>query len=115
MSTATFWLLVAAILLLALFAANAVAYRRRFGTLLRKPVPVRARKLSAGEVGLYLVFVLALLFGLAAPTLAPGSAFALWLLEPYARPVYFLWCFLGTVIVGIGLSVFSRRSEARGE
>lgn len=90
MSPLTRWLIIAALLLLVLLAVNAVAYRARFGTLLPRSIGSLGAKraLSKAEVILYFAFVIALLAGFAAPTLAPGSSFATWLAEPYAKVAY---------------------------
>jgi protein-S-isoprenylcysteine O-methyltransferase Ste14 len=110
MSSLTFWSLLSALVVLVLFAANAVVYRQRFGTFLRKSArPHRSAALPRAEVALYLALALALLVGVATPEVFPDSSLAQWLGEPYAKVVYYLWCFVGTVIVGVVISVVSAR------
>jgi hypothetical protein len=103
MSSLTFWLLIAAAVAMVLLAANAVVYRIRFGTLLRRQdpqTPPLKRKLPKSEVAIFMLMCLGLLIGVACPTVAPTSAFALWLQEPYSLPVYSVWCWLTATMVG---------------
>jgi hypothetical protein len=115
MSALTRWLLIAAGLLLVVFVLNAIAYRIRFGTFLRRSRASSElrRALPRSEVVLYAVFVLGLLAGVAAPVLTPASAFAVWLSEPYAKVAYFAWCFLATGVAGVLMEARARfgRSE----
>ncbi|MEO3689892.1 hypothetical protein [Roseateles paludis] len=109
MSSFTFWSLSMAIVVLLLFAVNALVYRLRFGTFLRKSArPQRSAALPPSQVVLGLAFTFALLVGLATPQLFPGSQLAQWLSEPYAKAAYYLWSFLGTVLVGVAIAVVSR-------
>ena len=107
MSSLTRWLLVAVCVVVVLFILNAIAYRVRRGTFLprRAASPASKRALPRSEVFLYFGFALALVIGVSAPILAPGSAFAAWLAEPLANVAYFTWCFLATVIVGVAIQV----------
>ena len=99
MSQLTYWLVVAAAVVLCLHGANALFYRRRFGTLLRQETRAQFKsgRLSGRQLVVQVVFVSALLVGFGAPYVAPSSLFALWLLQPYSRVVFFAWCFLGAV------------------
>jgi hypothetical protein len=106
-SPLTYWLSIAALVLIALFVVNAVAYHKRFGTVLRhEKRPTLKQALSKSEVGLYSFMVLGLLVGVAAPAVAPMSAFTRWLLEPYSQVVYFVWCALAPVVVNVAISLF---------
>ena len=115
MSPLTFWLSIAALVLVALFVVNAVAYRKRFGTVLRQEKrPTLKRALSKTEVLLYSLMVLGLLVGVAAPIVAATSSFTRWLLEPYSQAVYFVWCALGPVVGNVAVSLvayFKRRGR----
>ena len=105
-SPLTFWLSVAALVLVALFAVNAIVYRVRFGTFLRtEKRPALKGKLSKTEVALYMLMVLGLFVGYAVPMLAPTSSFGRWLLEPYSQAVYFVWCLLAVVVLNVALAI----------
>ena len=99
MSQLTYWLVVAAAVVLCLLVANGLFYRRRFGTLLRQEARAQFKsgRLSGRQLFVQVVFVSALLVGFGAPYVAPSSLFALWLLQPYSRVVFFAWCFLAAV------------------
>jgi hypothetical protein len=116
MSSQTFWSLLFALVVVVLFAANAVVYRQRFGTFLRKPASSgRSATLSRAEIALCLAFTLSLLVGVATPELFPDSALAQWLNEPYGKVAYYLWCFIGTVVVGTVIYAASaRKGRGRG-
>jgi len=106
MSQLTYWLAVAAAVALCLLGANALFYRRRYGTLLRPEARAQLKRghLSGRQSIVQVLLVGALLVGFGTPYVAPSSAFALWLLQPYSRFVFFTWCFLGAVILN---TVFS--------
>jgi len=105
-SPLTYWLSVAALVLVALFAVNAIAYRVRFGTFLRaEKRPTLKGRLSKTEVALYMLMVLGLLIGFAAPTLVPTSSFGRWLLEPYSQIVYFVWCLLAVAVLNVVFAI----------
>ena len=99
MSPMTYWLVVAAAILFCLLGANALFYRRLYGTLLRPEVRAQFKsgRLSNRQLVVQIVFVGALLIGFGAPYVAPSSLFTLWLLQPYSRVVFFAWCLLGAV------------------
>ncbi len=109
MSPLTRWLLIAGAIVLVMFAVNAVVYRIRFGTFLprSKDSLGTRRALPGSEVVLYLAGTVAVVAGLATPGLAPGSAFAAWLAEPYATLTYFVWCFIAVVVLGVALAVWA--------
>ena len=114
MSPLTFWLSIAALVVVALFVGNAIAYRKRFGTVLRREKrPHAKRALSKTEVGLYFAIVLGLLAGFAAPTVAPESSFAHWLLEPYSQAVYFVWCFLAVIVTNVAVTLYAHLKSPR--
>ena len=108
MSPLTYWLAIGALVLAAVFVANAIAYRIRFGTFLRaeKRREAIAKALSRAELAMSMLFVLALIAGFVAPTLAPTGSFAQWLQEPYSQLVYVVWCFLAFMAAGAVLAIF---------
>ena len=115
MSPSTAVLAVVASFGLVLLAMSAVAYRRRHGTLVPTSPdgPYYTRRVGRSEQTVGLQMVAALVAGIFAPDLAPDSAFARWLAEPYARGVYLVWCFLAATIVNAVMAA-RRRLAARG-
>jgi hypothetical protein len=113
--TLTYYLLIAALAVLTLLVVNAIVYRRRHGTFLR-PEKRRGQRqpLARSELWLSLFMVLGLLVGVAVPTLAPSSSFAVWLSQPYSHLAYFAWCILATIVASVALSVRSLLHERRG-
>ncbi len=112
MSSLTFWLLIAAVMITVCFAANAVVYRIRFGTLLQSQnpqTPPLKRKLGKSEAAIFMLMCLGLLIGVACPAVAPTSAFALWLRQPYSLFVYSVWCWLAATVVGVAVKGFQHR------
>lgn len=108
MSSVSSWLSIGALVIAALFCVNAIVYRVRYGTFLRKANGLRSpvkRKLTNSEVAAGLSFCVALLVGVAAPVVAPASAFAIWMREPYSLLVYSVWCWLITTAIGVGPKV----------
>src|SRR6266542_3753996 len=106
MSSLTLGLLVGAIVLIALLILNAFAYRARHGIfLIRKHrTNFLTDKLSKADVLVGGMVVLGLAIGHFAPSLAPTSALARWLEEPYAKLVYYIWCFLAVVLLAVVLA-----------
>jgi hypothetical protein len=108
MSPLTFWLAIGALVPIALVVVNAIAYRRRFGTFHRSEQrPHAKRTLSKVETALAIIPALALLVCVAAPAFAPASPFTLWLLEPYSRAVFVVWCFVATIVLGIAPTTYA--------
>ena len=107
MSHLTYWLAIAAAVVLCLHVANALFYRRRFGTFLRPQARAHLKngRLSRRELFVGVLLVGALLVGFGTPYLDPSSSFALWLLQPYSQVVYFAWCFLSAVILNTLLAL----------
>jgi len=104
MPALTYYLLLAALLVLALFVANAIFYRLRFGTFLRREKrPGQRQPLSRTELWLSSLMVLCFLAGVALPTLAPSSSLALWLSQPYSHLAYYAWCFLAPILVSVAI------------
>ena len=116
MSPLTYWLGIGALAVVTLFAMNALAYRRRFGTLLRAEArpTVRGRILSKTETVLFTLPVLGMLVCLAMPVLAPESAFTRWLLTPYSRVVFIVWCFLIASIANALLAIRTALARSGG-
>jgi hypothetical protein len=108
MSTLTYWLAIIAAVFCALFLLNSVVCRIRFGTFLtsrsRSPGFLRSA-MSAREVAIALLPVVGMVAGLAAPVFVPETSFARWLAQPYSQIVYFVWCFLAGMIVGVTAAV----------
>lgn len=109
MSTVTSWLWIGVLVVTGLFCANAIVYRARYGTFLRTRDGERSpleRKLATSDViaGVFVCF--ALLTAVAWPVVAPATAFAVWLREPYALPVYAVWCWVIATAIAIGPKVF---------
>jgi len=118
MSTLTYILLLAALVLLTLLVVNAIFYRRRFGTFLRpEKRPSRRQPLSHTELWLSAIMVLGLLAGVAGPTLAPSGSFAQWLAEPYSQLAYYAWCLLAPIVVQSVILILAfiraRRKQSR--
>lgn len=94
MSTTTFFLALGAVVLVGLWLVNAVFYRRRHGSFWPRAKERQTRgsgRLGTQEVLAASLFVGMLLLAKAAPYVVPGSAFAVWLEEPYAFLVYCVW------------------------
>jgi hypothetical protein len=105
MPAPTYYLLIAATLVLALLVANAILYRHRFGTFLRpEKRPGQRQPLHHSQLWLSSFMVLGFLAGFAAPVLAPASPFAQWLSRPYSHLAYYVWCFLAPIIVSAAVS-----------
>jgi hypothetical protein len=118
MSSLTSWLSIGALVIVALFCVNAIVYRVRYGTFLRKAKGQRSalkRKLTKSEVAAGMFICVALLIGVAAPVIAPASAFATWMREPYSLLEYAVWCWLIATIIAVGPKVFEllrKKSDA---
>ena len=110
MSTTAFWLSIGALVIVALFCINAIAYRIRYGTFLRRSAgegegaPLKG-KLARSDVVSGMFICLALLIGVVVPVVASDSAMAVWLREPYAWLVYVVWCWLVATIIGVSPKV----------
>ena len=105
MSSVTSWLSIGAVVIVVLFCINAVIYRLRFGTFLRRTNasdPSLKRSLTKSEVASAIFICVALLLAVGAPVVAPASALATWLREPYALLVFAVWCWLIAMLIGIG-------------
>jgi hypothetical protein len=103
MPALTYYLLLAA--LLALFVANAIFYRNRFGTFRRPETrPGQRQPLPRKELWLSSLMVLGFLAGFSSPMLAPASSFAQWLSQPYSHLAYYAWCFLAPMLVSVAIS-----------
>lgn len=113
MSTLTTNLLIGAAVCLALYALNAVFYRRRHGTLLRAEQRPARKKMSGSELLAFSLMGLALLAGFAAPYLAPESPFTTWLAQPWAKVAYVAWCLIGGTLLGAALAVATKRRATR--
>jgi hypothetical protein len=108
MPALTYYLLIAAMLVLALLVANAILYRHCFGTFLRREKrPGQRQPLPHSELWLSSFMVLGFLAGLAAPVLAPAGSFAQWLSRPYSHMAYYAWCFLAPIIVSAAVSAIA--------
>jgi hypothetical protein len=95
---------------------NAVAYRIRFGTFLRKQARIGLKSdVPKSQVALYVFMALALFPGVAAPKVAPDSALARWLAEPYAQLAYYTWCFLATWLAGVVVALIEQFRGAKGK
>jgi hypothetical protein len=115
MSMLTYRLLVGAAIWLALLATNSIAYRIWFGTFPRSANPPgRRRVLSKTELALCSLMVLGFVVGVAAPVVAPGSAFGRWLLEPYAQLAFGAWCLIAAVSANIVIGLMRLLSRRRG-
>jgi hypothetical protein len=118
MTTVTLWLSIGALAIVALFFVNAVVYRIRYGTFLRRASeerPVLKRKLATSDVISGALVCFALLVVVGAPYVAPTSAFAAWLREPYALFVYAVWSWFVALVIGIGPKMYEslrRRPDA---
>ena len=119
MSPLTRWLAISAAAAIALFVCNAIVYRRRHGTFLpvrrKAEAPYLKQRVAGQDVALLCLFVLALLAGTGAPYLAPESSFSEWLASPFANFVYFAWCFLGIVGIGVLRGIYMYFAAARRE
>jgi hypothetical protein len=105
MPALTYYLLLAALLVLALLVANAIFYRHRFGTFLRpEKRPDQRQPLPRAELWLSSLMVLGFLAGFASPVLAPASSFAQWLSQPYSQLAYYAWCFLAPILASVAIS-----------
>jgi hypothetical protein len=107
MSHTTLYLALSAAVLVGLWLVNAVFYRRRHGSFLPRAAERQAnggKRLGTHDVLAASLFVGMLLLAKAAPYFMPGSAFALWLEEPYAFLVYCVWGW----ILATALYVFAR-------
>lgn len=96
----TRWLLLSALVLIALLLLNAMAYRRRHGTFIPKTTgntPYLRQRMALADFVLVGLLVLSLLLGNSAPYIAPNSPFAAWLATPYAQGTYIAWCFLASI------------------
>jgi len=108
MSPLTRWLGIVAIALVVLLLCNALVYRHRRGTFVLKQksdAPFLKQRVEGPQLAVMLLFVLSLLLGVCAPYLLPQSSFNVWLGEPYAKAVYYAWCFLGCVVLGTLVAV----------
>jgi uncharacterized iron-regulated membrane protein len=106
MSSITIILAVGAALVLAGQCAIAVWYKRRFGTLLTPSARPRFKEPVPHDlIAIFSLFTLGLMMGLAAPVFWPDAAFAQWLREPYATPVYFAACFAGMFVLTFARAV----------
>lgn len=96
---------VAALVVVAQFAFS-VWYKRRIGT---APRPSAWRNFGADvppdQLVIISMFVLGLLIGVAAPVFWPDGAFAQWMREPYATAVYYLWCYVGMLVLSVARAV----------
>ena len=96
----TRWLLLSALVLIALLLLNAMAYRRRYGTFIPKAAgnsPYLKQRMALADLAPAGLLVLSLLLGIGTPYIAPNSSFAAWLATPYAQSTYIAWCFLASV------------------
>ena len=112
MSTVMSWLSISAVVIVALFCINAIVYRVRYGTFLRRREGERSalrRKLGTADVISAMFLCLALLVAMAAPVVAPASAFAVWLHDSYSWFVYVTWCWLFAAGISIGPKVIELR------
>jgi len=64
--------------------------------------------LSVSDALAVALFIGMLLVAKAAPYLAPGSDFALWLDEPYAYAVYVIWAWILTTMLFLVIHVVVR-------
>ena len=90
MSHTTLYLALSAAVLVGLWLVNAVFYRRRHGSFLPRTAERQAnggKRLGTQDVLAASLFVGMLLLAKAAPYVMPGSAFALWLEEPWLQSV----------------------------
>jgi hypothetical protein len=117
MSDITRWLLIGALVVVVLFAANAIFYRVRFGTFaprrsgrepfLRQNIP--RSELAVLGAGVALMFI-----GLIARDLAPTSAFGVWIRGPYSLLACGLWLVLGPTLVLVAGKVAALLRRTRG-
>ena len=113
MSPITLYLALGAAVLVGLWLANAVFYRRRHGSFV--PRTAERQGLGHGRLGAHdflaaSLFVGTLLLAKAAPFVMPGSSFTLWLEEPYAFLVYCVWGWvLATAVYVVARMAFRRR------
>lgn len=114
MPALTYHLLNAALLILALLVANAIFYRHRSGTFLRpEKRPVLGKPVFRTALWLSSFMVLGFLAGIAAPVLAPASAFAQWLSQPYSHLAYYAWCYLAPHFVSFAVSAHALLQKHR--
>ena len=117
MSTVTTLPSIGAVVIVALFCINAIVYRVRYGTFLRRREGERSalrRKLGTVDVISAMFLCLALLVAMAAPVFAPASAFAAWLHDSYSWFVYAAWCWLFASGISIGpkvIELLRRKSD----
>src|SRR5258705_2936168 len=99
--TAPYWTAIGALVILVLFVANAIAYRKRRGSFFPHGGAPQSLKhsLSGTDTAIYFVMVVALLAGVAPPTVAPDTDFAVWISRPFYLVVYVVWVlFLATLL-----------------
>lgn len=114
MPALTYYLLLAALLVLALLVVNAIFYRHRFGTFLRPEKRLgQHQPLPRTELWPISFMVLGFLAGFAAPVLAPASSFAQWLSQPYSHLAYYAWCFLAPILVSVAVSARALHQKRR--
>jgi hypothetical protein len=111
----TLWLAIAAAAFVALLLGNAFAYRIRFGTFLKPGAGASGvnAKLTKAQLVTAVFPVTAMFLGFAAPVIAPESLFAQWLDQPYSRPVYYVWCFLAGILVGVAQALYAHFLKGR--
>jgi hypothetical protein len=104
MSTLTFTLAISALILIALFALNAVFYRKRRGRWLptsELDSTAFSRPIKTPEIPGMALLVAALLAGVGARYVAPESTFSQWLNEPFAMPVFFVWAWITSTVITV--------------
>jgi hypothetical protein len=118
MSSTTRYLALAAAALVGLWLVNAAFYRRSHGTFWPKAAERQtdgSGRLGTHHVVAAIVLVGMLLFAFAIPYVMPGSAFAVWLAEPYAILVYCVWAWvLATSLYVVTRLVLRKRYQRTG-
>ena len=102
------WPIVGAGLILVLLSANAVAYRRRTGSVVPRTTATELKgSLSGSQIALFALVAMAFLAALAAPKVAPEAEFTIWVSNPISLVAYVIWL----VFVGALLNVVLRIPE----
>ena len=96
------WPIVGAGLILALLVANAIAYRRRTGSIgLWGTASDPRGRLSGSRIALSILVTVALLAALAVPKVAPDTDFAVWISNPVSFVAYLIWVLFAATLLSV--------------
>lgn len=114
MSGAMLWLSIGALAIVVLFCVSAIVYFRLNGSFLPKGETFSPKKrLTSVEVASGMFLCVAILVAVAGPVVAPENAFALWIQEPSAWPVYAVWCWFIGLVMQLGPRVWRQGQTCR--